>query len=173
MAIFLHNLIRSLRSRAGSAAADAALLEDYVVRGDPKAFEVLVWRHGAMVLEACRRILNGAHDAEDAFQAVFWILACKARTIRRRDTLPGWLHRVAVRVAIAAKQRRRPVVSLDVIEEPVGAAPQRDPVLDLLDEEIARLPTKYRLPIVLCHLEEKTSSAAAQELGIPQGTLFS
>src|SRR5262249_47944771 len=160
---------RRMYAGAGSASvSDDALLDDYRVRGDQKAFELLVWRHGAMVLDACRRIVRCSHDAEDAFQAVFWILARKAGTIRRAQALPGWLHRVAVRVALAAKERRRPMVALENIEEPVSIAVERDPILDQLDEEIARLPAKYRLPIILCHLEEKSSAAAAEELGIPQ-----
>jgi RNA polymerase sigma factor (sigma-70 family) len=170
----LQQLFRRMYAGGGSpSVSDDALLDDYRVRGDQKAFELLVWRHAAMVLETCRRILRGPHDAEDAFQAVFWILARKAGTIRRREALPSWLHRVAVRVALAAKERRRPMVALEKIDEPASAAIERDPILDRLDEEIARLPAKYRLPIILCHLEEKSSAAAAEELGIPQGTLFS
>jgi RNA polymerase sigma factor (sigma-70 family) len=170
----LQQLFRRMYAGAGSASvSDDVLLDDYRVRGDQKAFELLVWRHGAMVLETCRRILQGSHDAEDAFQSAFWILARKAGTIRRREALPGWLHRVAVRVALAVKERRRPMVALEKIDEPASAAIERDPILDRLDEEIARLPAKYRLPIILCHLEEKSSAAAAEELGIPQGTLFS
>jgi RNA polymerase sigma factor (sigma-70 family) len=169
----LQQLFRRMYAGAGSASvSDDALLDDYRVRGDQKAFELLVWRHGAMVLDTCRRIVRCSHDAEDAFQAVFWILARKAGTIRRREALPGWLHRVAMRVALAARERR-PVIALANIDEPVSAANERDPALDLLDEEIARLPAKYRVPIILCHLEEKSSAAAAEELGIPQGTLFS
>jgi len=170
----LQQLFRRMYAGAGSASvSDDALLDDYRVRGDQRAFELLVWRHGAMVLDACQRIVRCSHDAEDAFQAVFWILARKAGTIRRGEALPGWLHRVAVRVALAAKERRRPMAALERIEEPASAAIERDPILDRLDEEIARLPAKYRLPIILCHLEEKSSAAAAEELGIPQGTLFS
>ena len=170
----LKHLFRRLHGLAGSQSVpDAVLLEDYTARGDQKAFELLVWRHGAMVLQTCRRIVLCPHEAEDAFQAVFWILARKAGTIRRRAALPAWLHRIAVRVALAAKQRRGTAVSLDAIDEPTSPPTERDPALDLLDEEINRLPLKYRLPIVLCHLEEKNGNEAAQELGIPQGTLYS
>lgn len=104
--LFQH-LFRRLHGLAGSSPlTDEALLADYVARRDQKAFELLVWRHGAMVLHTCQRIVRCPAEAEDASQAVFWILARKAGTIRRRAALPGWLHRIAVRVALAAKQRR-------------------------------------------------------------------
>ena len=173
-----HSLFRRLFRRVhGLAGAetvtDAALIEDYVARGEQKAFELLVWRHGAMVLQTCRRIVGCADEAEDAMQAVFWILARKASTIRRREALPGWLHRIAVRVALVAKKRRGRFPTLDPAAEPARAALERNPGLDLLDEELNRLPAKYRVPIVLCHLQQKSSAEAAQELGIPPGTLFS
>lgn len=168
-----HQLFRGLRGLGSSPLTDEALLADYVARHDQKAFELLVWRHGGMVLQTCQRIVRCPHEAEDAFQAVFWILARKAGTIRRRAALSGWLHRIAVRVALAAKQRRGKHTSLDAIVEPISAPTARDQALDLLDEEINRLSMKYRMPIVLCHLEQKSSAEAAQELGIPQGTLFS
>lgn len=167
-------LFRRLHGLAGpSPLTDEALLADYVARRDQKAFELLVWRHGAMVLQTCQRIVRCPAEAEDAFQAVFWILARKAGTVRRGAALPGWLHRIAVRVALAAKRRRGKYTSLDAIDEPTSAPTEREPALDLLDEEINRLSLKYRLPIVLCHLEQKSSAEAAQELGIPPGTLFS
>src|SRR5436190_24184400 len=84
---------------AASPLSDDCLLDRFRTRGDEAAFEVLVWRHGAMVLATCRRVLGDAHAAEDALQATFLILARKARSVRRGPALAGWLHRVALRVA--------------------------------------------------------------------------
>lgn len=170
----LKKLFRHMHDLAGAATpSDAGLLDDYVSRGDQKAFELLVWRHGEMVLQTCRRILRCSHDAEDAFQAAFWILAQKAGTIRCREALPAWLHRITVRVALAAKERRGRFESLDDVAEPASPSTPPEPMLDLLDEEINRLPTKFRQAIVLCHLQQKSGAEAARELRIAPGTLSS
>src|SRR6516164_757661 len=91
--------LRRLSRLAGAAAADAIadplLLERYARAGDTVAFTTLVKRHGPMVLGVCRRVLHHEHDAEDAFQATFLILARKASSIRNRDSLSCWLHGVA------------------------------------------------------------------------------
>src|SRR5215471_10929511 len=90
--------------------SDAQLLERFLSHGDAESFEALVGRHGPMVLSVCRGILRDPHDAEDAFQATFLVLARTGGTIRSRDALAGWLHRVAHRVASqanAALGRRR------------------------------------------------------------------
>ncbi|AMV28051.1 ECF RNA polymerase sigma factor SigM [Gemmata sp. SH-PL17] len=81
------------------ACSDADLLARFAATRDNAAFELLVWRHGAMVLSACRRVLGHQQDAEDAFQAAFLVLARKAATVRSGVTVPAWLHRVAVRIA--------------------------------------------------------------------------
>src|SRR5712675_762819 len=97
----LRILVRRLRSAtapAGDAAlSDAQLLERFVVQRDEAAFELLVWRHGTMVLNLCRRLLRHEQDAEDAFQATFLVLARNAASIRSRDSLGSWLHGVARR----------------------------------------------------------------------------
>ena len=100
----LATLVRRLRREAAAptGSSDADLLARFIQTRDDAAFELLVWRHGAMVLAACRRILSNHEDAEDAFQAVFLVLARKARSVLRGTALPAWLHRVAVRIAIAA-----------------------------------------------------------------------
>ena len=85
--------------------SDAVLLERFVQHRDEPAFAVLVARHGAMVLHSCRRVLNDEHEAEDAFQATFLILARKAQTLRQAEALPGFLHRVARRVALKARAK--------------------------------------------------------------------
>ena len=107
----LRQINRLFADGAVSGLSDAQLLERFLARRDAGAFEALVARHGPMVLSVCRAILRDPHDAEDAFQATFLVLVKKAGTIRGRDTLAGWLHRVAYRVAIqanaAAARRRR------------------------------------------------------------------
>src|SRR5262249_56064660 len=83
--------------------SDGQLLDRFLNRRDQAAFEVLVWRHGSMVLGVCRRILRDSHEAEDAFQATFLALVRKADTIGRRDSLASWLYRVAYRIALRAR----------------------------------------------------------------------
>src|SRR5215813_11164793 len=96
----IRNLRQSLDREDSGGLSDAELLERVVAQRDPAAFEVLVWRHGAMVLGLCRRLLRHEQDAEDAFQAAFLILARKAGSIGRRQSLSSWLYKVAFRVAL-------------------------------------------------------------------------
>src|SRR5947209_3718483 len=93
----------ALAARQGPGVTDAQLLERYARLRDESAFELLVWRHGAMVHGLCRRILGHDQDAEDAFQATFLALARQAASLGRRETLGGWLYRVASRVARRAR----------------------------------------------------------------------
>src|SRR5438105_3162698 len=102
---FVSRLRRMTRHAAGHAG-DVELLQRYVEAGDAAAFEVLVWRYGAMVHHLCRRVLRCEHDAEDAFQAAFLLLARKGATVGRGESVGAWLYRVAVRVAIRARDRR-------------------------------------------------------------------
>src|SRR5262245_13351716 len=106
----LRKVLRRARGLASSpppgGVSDAALLERFVRGGDEAAFEVLVWRHGPMVLGACRRVLRHEQDAEDAFQATFLTLARKAAEAGRRGSLGGWLYTVAYRIALRARQRQ-------------------------------------------------------------------
>lgn len=159
------------RTPDGDPLSDAVLLERFA-RGDQAAFELLVWRHGPMVLAACRRVLRDGHTAEDAFQATFLVLARKAGSVR--GAVAGWLHRVALRVCLRMK-RRLPPVSLNsdpvaaTSPDPVGAAEQST----ILDEEVARLPEFLRVPVVVCYLQGHTAEHAAALLGIPRGTVLS
>ena len=157
--------------------SDAQLLERFLAQGDAGAFEALVGRHGPMVLSVCRAILRDPHDAEDAFQATFLVLVKKGGTIRGRDALAGWLHRVAHRVAIqanvaAARRRRleRQVGQMAVATSTNGPAAS-DELLPALHEEIARLPEKYRLAVVHCDLEGMTQAQAAGQLHWSRRTL--
>jgi RNA polymerase sigma factor (sigma-70 family) len=176
------HLLRRLRhvtdpSRTG-ALADAQLLDRFVNYRDEAAFEVLVWRHGPMVFNVCRRLLRHEHDAEDAFQATFLALVRKAGSIAKREALAAWLYKVAYRVALAAR-----TVPLNTIPRQLAAAdtqlaaPAEELIANdlrpVLDEEVNRLPEKYRTVFVLCHLEGNTNEEAARQLGCPKGTVLS
>src|SRR5215467_14252606 len=102
-AIFPH-LHRLLTVGIAGDATDRQLLDDFLGRSDPAAFAVLVRRHGRMVLNVCQRVLNNAHDAEDAFQATFLVLVRKARSIKKREAVGSWLYGVAHRVALRARE---------------------------------------------------------------------
>ena len=160
---------------------DAQLVERFVsgvgtVRED--AFAALVHRHGPMVLGVCRRMLPRPGDADDAFQAVFLVLARKAGAVRDRDSLRPWLHGVALRVARDARRRSarlrvRESHPLDDTHEAAARDPAMTDLLALLDEELARLPLRLRDPLLLCELEGTSRREAALRLGLPEGTLSS
>jgi DNA-directed RNA polymerase specialized sigma24 family protein len=111
-------------------SSDAVLLERFVQGRDEAAFAALVARHGAMVLRSCRRVLGDAHEAEDAFQATFLILARKAPTLRRPDALPGFLHSVARRAALKARGRSAVRCSQTQLPETLSD-PRSDPLTRL------------------------------------------
>jgi RNA polymerase sigma factor (sigma-70 family) len=153
---------------------DAELLRRFVCRRDEAAFEVLVWRHGPMVLGVCRRVLRDAHAAEDAFQATFLVLARKAGSIARGAAVAPWLYHVAFRIALRARAAlaRRPAQALPAdLCAPATAGPAERDWQPILDEEINRLPERYRRPVVLCHLQGHTLAEAARQLGCPRGTV--
>ncbi len=157
----------------------AQLLTRFAATRDEAAFAALVAHHGPMVLATCRRILPERADADDAFQATFLVLARKARSIGDPDRLAPWLHGVARRVAVRARSQaaRRLAVEADG-DEPadVAVAPPPDDTFELraiLDDELARLPAKYRDPLVLCYLEGLTQDEAARQLAWPLGTVRS
>lgn len=155
--------------------ADGELLEWYVSRHDSAAFEVLVRRHGPTVMGVGRRILRNDADAADAFQATFLVLVRKAASIRPRGMVSHWLYGVARNTAMKAKAMNH---TRRVKEQEAGAMRIADGAEDAwqqdyarVDEEMGRLPDKYRAPIVLCDLEGKTIREAARHLNWPQGTL--
>jgi RNA polymerase sigma factor (sigma-70 family) len=154
---------------------DGQLLECFITRRDEAAFEALVRRHGPMVLGVCRRVLRNTHDAEDAFQATFLVLARKAPSIGLRELVGNWLYGTAYRAALEAKAARRRVRERQVsaMPEPEAAAEAPDWVdlRPVLDQELSRLPDKYRVPVVLCDLQGRTRGEVARQLGIPAGTL--
>jgi RNA polymerase sigma factor (sigma-70 family) len=160
-------------------ATDAALLARFLTYRDEQAFTALVDRHGPLVLQVCRRILGDAHDAEDAFQATFLVLARKADTVHPREALPAWLHGVARRVALKARAARirrsckaRPLAlpTADPRPDPLAELSARE-LLALLDEEVRRLPEKYRLAVILCCLEGRSQEEVAQLLGWTPGSV--
>lgn len=174
----LDPLRRLINRQAGNALSDAQLLENFVTRRDEASFEVLVWRHGAMVLALCKRVLRDAHEAEDAFQATFLVFARKADSIGRGEVLAAWLYKVAYRIAIrlraAAAKRSASAEPTEAIPAPkTGGDTDWHDLKPVLDDEIARLPEKYRTPFVLCYLEGRTNEEAATLLGCPKGTVLS
>jgi RNA polymerase sigma factor (sigma-70 family) len=160
------------------ATPDEQLLYRFQGNRDEAAFAALVQRHGPMVLGVCRRVLHDCHDAEDAFQATFLVLARKAGSVTNPALLFHWLHSVAWRTAMEAKTRRlRRRTAEWQTPPPVGEGPPEHllwaEVRQVLDEEIGRLPLRFRLPFVLCYLEGKTNEEAAGILGCPKGTVVS
>jgi RNA polymerase sigma factor (sigma-70 family) len=166
---------QSARLQAALALSDAQLLERFTEQRDETAFEALLHRHGPLVFGVCCKLLYNAHDAEDAFQATFLILARKAGAVGRRALLGNWLYGVAYRVAARVRKTtlRRHVSELAGVDVSAVPAPtEKDPELaPLLYEEVRRLPEKYRGPVVLCYLEGKTKEQAATELNCPVTTV--
>lgn len=159
-----------------SGLSEWQLLDRFARLGDQVAFEVLVSRHGPMVLGVCRRILRDPSDVDDAFQATFLVLIRRAKSLGPRDVLAAWLHGVAWKVATRARtdrarraQRERGATNL---ETPAPARPDPDFALrEIIDQEIERLPWKYRAPVALCYFEGLTHEEAARRLDWPLGTV--
>jgi RNA polymerase sigma factor (sigma-70 family) len=176
-------LLRFIDKVAGrvrvNSDADTDLLERFVTTRDNHSFAALVDRHGKMVLQVCLRVLGHSADAEDAAQAVFLVLARKAGVLRDRQALPAWLFGVARRTALRARAARpnnrhaiRPLTPLQVDPrlEPVDELSGRE-FLSIVDEEIQRLPTVYRLPMILCCVEGHSVAEAARQLSWSQGSV--
>jgi RNA polymerase sigma factor (sigma-70 family) len=170
-------LVRRMRQEApvGDGCSDAALLARFVRARDDASFELLVWRHGAMVLAACQRLLRNQEDSEDAFQAVFLVLARKAKSVTRATALPAWLHRVAIRIAtrLAGSRRTHAVLKTEPTAQPQGDSAVHAETQRLLDEEINRLPESCRLAVVLHYLEGLSAVEVGLRLGCPTGTIES
>ena len=161
-----------------SGMSDGQLLERFRAQSGSDselAFEAIVRRHGPMVLGVCRRVLGDEHAAEDAFQATFMVLALRPQAIRTPESSGPWLHGVAMRIArrsLVWRRRRR--------EEPIASRDRVTPSADgqtlvdlqtVIDDELSRLPEKYRRPVVLCYLEGQTQDEAARTLGWTKGTV--
>jgi RNA polymerase sigma factor (sigma-70 family) len=174
----LRALVRALGPASATAPNDGQLLERFCEDRDESAFAALVERHGPMVLSVCLRVLGSPHDAEDAFQATFLVLARRATAIGNPHLLSNWLYGVAWRTAsrarVAAARRRAHETNAGSC-----ATMSRDAKVDtgelrsVVDEELNRLPARYRAPLVLCYLEGRTQDEAAAQLGWAKGVLRS
>jgi RNA polymerase sigma factor (sigma-70 family) len=175
MKTVLRHVRRLALMQAGDRATDAHLLQSFLDRRDEAAFEGLLRRHGPMVLGVCRRVLGNVHDAEDAFQATFLVLARKADSVRPREMVGPWLYGVAHRTALKARamNAKRRVKERRAGELPVPGDGPPEELLARLDEELGRLPERYRVPVVLCELEGRSRKEVAGLLHIPDGTLSS
>jgi RNA polymerase sigma factor (sigma-70 family) len=174
--------------------SDSMLLERFVSRREEAAFVDLVKRHGPRVEGTCRRLLRNEQDVEDVFQATFLVLARKAAGIPWRESVGGWLcavaHRLALNARVDASRQRRRETPFTVLRAPGGVPadgnrlpeqyhPLADPFVEIerndlgrvLDDELLRLPEKYRAPVVLCDLQGRTHQEAAAELGWPSGSI--
>jgi RNA polymerase sigma factor (sigma-70 family) len=159
--------------------ADGQLVGQFLAGRDQgeAALGILIQRHGPRVLSVCRRVLGDAHLAEDAFQATFLVLVEKASRLQDRDLLSNWLYGVAYRTAKKARARdaRRRAIErrAAVFQDAPAADPDRAELRAVIDEEIRRLPERYRTPLILCHLEGLQHQEAARRLGCPVGTVES
>src|SRR5262245_61166962 len=157
--------------------SDGQLLQLYLGQRNQEAFTVLLRRHERLVWNVCRGALPCRQDAEDAFQATFIVLARKAASIRKQGSLASWLHGVAYRVALRARRDAARRQARD--RQARAMAPTKQCVADktwsdlqtALTAEVERLPAKYKVPFVLCHLEGKSMAEAAQQLGWKVGTV--
>jgi RNA polymerase sigma factor (sigma-70 family) len=176
LSLVLGHLRRLLGGATPDALSDGDLLDRFICHRDESAFAGLLERHGPMVLGLCRCILRDNHEAEDAFQATFLVLAQRGRSIRKQQSLASWLYGVAHRIALRAKTR---AIRRRALERQVQPMPPTAPDAQLddreqqvvLHEELQRLPEKYRAPLVLCYLQGKTHEQAARELGWSRGSM--
>ena len=174
--LILQLIRRVHRDPRVEGSADQDLLRRFVGERDEAAFETLLRRHGAMVLDVCRGVLGNEADVEDAFQATFLILARRAESIRKGASLACWLHGVAYRTALRARadcarrQRHEARTSPRCTTTDPDELTWRE-IRRVVHEELDRLPERHRAALVLCYLQGKTQDEAAVELGLPKGTL--
>ena len=178
LAKVVDSLRRAILAKDGAGLSDRQLLDLFIQRRDEAAFAALVHRHGPLVWGVCLRVLARHHDAEDAFQATFLVLARKAASIRAGVMVTSWLygvaHRTAVKARASAGKRHMRERQVSHMPEP-EALPQASwhDLEPVIDRELLRLPEKYRAAILLCDLEGKTGKDAARHLRIPESTLAS
>jgi RNA polymerase sigma factor (sigma-70 family) len=176
----LRRLCRRPHSTPAEGITDAQLLRRFVAQQDEAAFELLLWRHERLVLGVSRRVLGHAQDAEDVFQATFLAFVRKAASILRQGSVASWLYKVAYRLALHARaaaskralheKRCRVLPPAPASADPAAQVLGRD-LWTCLDEEVNRLPERYRAAVVLCYLHGKSYEEAARELGWPKGTV--
>jgi RNA polymerase sigma factor (sigma-70 family) len=178
MSQFIQHVRRIMLDRDEAGLTDGQLLACFIESRDEAAFAALVKRHGPMIWGVCRRVVGNHHDAEDAFQATFLVLARKAASVVPRELVANWLYGVARQTALQARRtatrRRARERQVAEMSEPAATEDELWRYLQpLLDKELSRLPDKYRVVIVLCDLEGKTRIQAAAQLGLPEGTVGS
>jgi RNA polymerase sigma factor (sigma-70 family) len=182
----LHPLLHYLRRLSGGPAGDsdlddAQLLRRFLTQHDETAFTAIVQRYGAMVWGLCVRRLGETAEAEDAFQATFLVLVRKAPSLHRPQLLGPWLYGVAYRTALKVRGRRARLTARETMlpehAADISSAEQTEAIWHdlrpVIDEEVNRLPEKYRQPVLLCYLQGLSSEEAAQRLGCAKGTVFS
>ena len=168
-----NGLLRHVRRLLGSqpdATADGTLLQRFALHADDAAFAALVHRHGPLVWSVSRRVARHEQDAEDVYQATFLLLARKAGAIRKRNAIASWLYGVAHRLALrtrcdAARRRQHEGQAAGSTVTPACDDLTWRELREMLDAELARLPEKYRAPLLLCYFEGLTQEEAAQQLG--------
>lgn len=156
--------------------SDSVLVARFLAGRDQAAFACLVERHRPRVLAVCRRVLRHHHDAEDAAQATFLVLARKAPLLRSSDALAGWLYKVAYHLAVklrVASERWRQLHRVPPPEKPTPAVDENssDDLCRVIEAELGRLPDHYRVPLLLCGLAGLSREQAAAQLGWTPGTL--
>ncbi|MDW7993786.1 MAG: RNA polymerase sigma factor [Gemmatales bacterium] len=159
-----------------TARTDSELLSDYVRTGNELAFAALVQRHGTMVWNVCRRLVRNYHDAEDAFQATFLVLAKRAAEVKPAEMLAPWLYGVARHTAqkaryMSAKKLKPQIRAPEREVSQAGPSTSDDELLDALYDELAHLPDKFRTVVLLCDLEGHSRKEAARLLKVPEGTV--
>jgi RNA polymerase sigma factor (sigma-70 family) len=176
VAAVLHHLREMVEFQRRTSSTDGDLVERFAVGHEEAAFAELVRRHGRLVWRLCRNILKHEQDAEDAFQATFLVLARRALTIRKSESVASWLYGVAYRISVRAKRMaakrsaRERRVAVPESQEHSTELAVRD-LQAILDEELLKLPQKYQAPFVLCCLEGHSRAEAAAELGWKDGTV--
>jgi RNA polymerase sigma factor (sigma-70 family) len=172
---FIRELSQAMAAEALNQHSDQQLIDQFLAAPSDAVFAALVYRHGPMVFRVCWRVLQHSQDAEDAFQATFLILAQRLRTVRKQASLASWLHGVAYRIALKAKaqaaSRRRHEAKAVPARTDLPNSLTWGEIRSLLDAELAQLPEKWRLPLVLCYLESQTQDEAARQLGWSKNTL--
>ncbi len=170
--------VRTALAGSDDPRTDGQLLQAFRDRREPDAFTALVYRHGPRVLAVCQRITRHTHDADDACQAVFLVLARRAADIRPPDAVGAWLYGVAFRTAqdarvMASRRRARQTPTAELPEVPFEPILPDAELAAALDAEIAGLPERYRTAVLLCELDGLSRKLAAKRLGIAEGTLSS
>jgi RNA polymerase sigma factor (sigma-70 family) len=178
MSATLDTLLLQWNRYVASTLSDGDLVRSYLHNHAEESFRLLVERHGGMVLGVCRHRLGDPHAAEDAFQATFLLLARRAGSIRRPESVAAWLHRTAIRVCAKAgrtETRRRlreaPLIACVPSEESSSTSRSTSDVLLALEEEVERLPERYRAPLLLCYWQGMTQAEAARCLACSEGSV--